>query len=49
MITGALQIWTPGAWLAGFMKETTKHRFILNLLALDLMISEKIFEGSLAI
>ena len=43
-------IWTTGAWLAGFMWETTKHSFILNLLALCLMVSEKkIFEGSLAI
>ena len=34
MIPGARPIWTPGAWLAGFMSETTKHRYILNLLAL---------------
>ena len=31
------------------MYETIKHHYILNLLALGLMVSEKIFEGSLAI
>ena len=40
---GAWSVWTPGAWMAGFMKETTKHRYIL--LALGLMVSEEIFEG----
>ena len=31
------------------MKKTTKHCYILNLLTLGLMVSEKkIFEGSLA-
>ena len=40
----------PGAWLAGLMKETMKHRYILNLLDLGLIVLRKtIFEGSLAI
>ena len=42
-------IWTLGAWLAGFMKGTTKHCYILNMLALGLMASEKSFEGSLSL
>ena len=46
MTLGAWPIWTPEAWLAGFMLETTKHFHILNLLALSLMVTEKIFEGS---
>ena len=37
----------PGAWLAGFIKETTKDCYVLNLLDLSLMVSE-IFEDSLA-
>ena len=42
--------WPPGAWVAGFTQETTKHCYILNMLALSLMASkEKSFEGSLAI
>ena len=40
---GALSIWTPGAWLAGFMKRTTKHCYIQNIEALGLVVSEKIF------
>ena len=39
----------PGARMAGFMLGTTNHRYILNLLALGLMVSDKkIFECSLA-
>ena len=50
MTPGAWQIWTPGAWLVEFMYKITKHRYILNLLALGLMVSKnKIFEGSLAV
>ena len=46
----AWPIWAPGTWLTGFMLETTKHCYILNMLALGLRASEKkIFEGSLAI
>ena len=34
--------------MAEFMLESTKHSYILNMLALGLMVSEKkIFEGSL--
>ena len=29
MIHGAWPVWTPGAWLAGFMQGTTKHCYIL--------------------
>ena len=39
----AWSLWTPGAWLAGFMKGTTKHCYIQNIEALGLVISEKIF------
>ena len=50
MTPGARPIWTPGAWLADFVQETNKHRYILNLLCLGLMVSEKkSFEVSLAI
>ena len=27
----AWQIWTPGAWMAGFMKGTTRHCSNINL------------------
>ena len=40
---GAWSIWTPGAWLAGFMKGTIKHCYIQNIEALGLVVSEKIF------
>ena len=46
---GARPIWTQGAWLTRFLRETTKHRYLLNLLVLGLMDSEKIFDCSLAI
>ena len=31
MTTRAWPVWAPGAWLAGFMKGTTKHCYILNM------------------
>ena len=39
----AWPIWTPGAWLAGFVKGITKHCYTQNIKALGLMVSEKIF------
>ena len=33
MTPGAWPIWTPGAWLAGFMYGTTKHCYIQNMWA----------------
>ena len=33
----------PGAWLAEFIKRTTKHCYIQNMKALGLVVSEKIF------
>ena len=33
--------WTPGAWLAGFIKRTTTHCYIQNMKALGLVVSEK--------
>ena len=39
----------PRGMVEELMKKTTKHCYILNLLTLGLMVSEKkIFEGSLA-
>ena len=32
---------TPGAWLARFEKKTTTHRYIQNMKALSLVVSEK--------
>ena len=37
-IPGAWSIWTPGTWLAGLMKGTTKHCYIQNIEALGLVI-----------
>ena len=37
----AWSIWTPGAWLAGFIKGITKHCCTQNIKALGLMVSEK--------
>ena len=28
---GVGPVWTPGAWLAGFMKRTTRHCYIQNM------------------
>ena len=36
-------VWTPGAWLAGFIKWTTIHCYRQNMKALGLVVSEKIF------
>ena len=38
---GAGPIWTPGAWLAGFIKRTIIHGYTQNMKALGLVISEK--------
>ena len=37
----AWPIWTPGAWLAGFIKRITKHCYKQYVNALGLMVSEK--------
>ena len=34
-------VWTPGAWLAGFMKRTTRHCYTKNMKALGFLVSEK--------
>ena len=34
-------VWTPGAWLAGFIKRTTIHCYTQNMKALGLVVSEK--------
>ena len=37
-------IWTPGAWLGGFIKGTTRHCYTQNIKALGYVVSEmKIF------
>ena len=36
-------IWSPGAWLAGFIKGITKHCYIKNIKDLGLMVSEMKF------
>ena len=33
--------WTPGAWLAGFIKRTTIHCYTQNMKALGLVLSKK--------
>ena len=38
---GAGPVWTPGAWLAGFMKRITRHCYKQNMKALGLVVSEK--------
>ena len=38
---GAGPVWTPGAWLAGFIKRTTIHCYTLNMKALGLVVLEK--------
>ena len=38
---GAWPLWTPGAWLAGFLKGTTKHGYTQNMKAMGLVVSEK--------
>ena len=36
-------IWIPGSQLAGIIKGLTKHCFTQNIIALGLILSEKIF------
>ena len=43
MTPGAEPIFTPGAWLAGFIKRATIHCYIQHMKALGRVISEKIF------
>ena len=38
---GAWPVWTPGAWLAGFIKRTTIHCYTQNMKSLGLIVSEK--------
>ena len=38
---GAEPVWTPGAWLAGFIKRTTIHCYTQNMKALGLVVWEK--------
>ena len=38
---GAWPVWTPGAWLAGFIKRTTSLCYAQNVKALGLAVSEK--------
>ena len=38
---GVGPVWTPGAWLAGFMKWTTIQCYTQNMKAMGLVISEK--------
>ena len=38
---GAWPVWTPGAWLAGFIKRTFLHCYTQNMKALGLIVSEK--------
>ena len=40
---GAGPVWTPGARLAGFIKENTIYCYKQNMKALGLVVSEKIF------
>ena len=40
---GAWPVWTPGAWLADFMKRSTIHCYTQKMKALGLVVSEKIF------
>ena len=35
----------PGAWLAGLMKGTSRHCYILNILAVGLTVSEEDFQS----
>ena len=43
MTPGAGSFLTPGPWLAGFIKRTTKHCYTQNMKALGLVVSEKNF------
>ena len=41
MTPGAGSFLTPGPWLAGFIKRTTKHCYTQNMKALGFVVSEK--------
>ena len=41
MNPGVGPVRTPGAWLGGFMKGTTKQWYLLIIWALGLIVSEK--------
>ena len=41
MTPGAGSFWTPGPWLAGFIKRSTKHCHAQNMKDLGLVVSEK--------
>ena len=43
MTPGAGPFLTPGPWLAGFIKRTTKHCYTQNMKALGFVVSEKNF------
>ena len=38
---GAVPVWTPGVWLAGFIKRTTMQCYTQNMKALGLVVLEK--------
>ena len=38
---GAGPVWTPWAWLEGFIKRTPIHCYIQNMKALGFLVSEK--------
>ena len=38
---GAWPFWTPGEWLAGFIKGIAKHCYTQNIKTLGLTVSEK--------
>ena len=38
---GAWPVWTPGVWLADFMKRSTIHCYTQKMKALGLVVSEK--------
>ena len=40
---GVANLAPPGAWLAGFIREITKHCYTQHIKALGLMVSENIF------
>ena len=43
LIPGAVPVWTTGARLAGFLLETTRRCYILNIEAVVLIVSEVFF------
>ena len=38
---GVWPLWSPGSWLAGFIKRSTIHCYTQNMNALGLVVSEK--------